>query len=171
MSLDEANVASVYAAIESGQPVSYQGSRAKPRLSEQLRECLNSTGLLGWTRTREVDRAVVSDDATPKLSRRSFAPHQQSTTTKDFEMRRTTNNRRSELPNEGPPIKVGGAASESCEVDAAGDRKFLAAHPHLRAFLRSIPVREVQAIGVQMVEFVPVARLDNGGIARQFTFN
>ena len=90
-------------------------------------------------------------------------------------MRRTTNNRHSELSNEhdsfGPSIKVGGAASESCAVDAAGDHKFLAAHRHLRAFLRPIPVREVQAIGVQMDEFVPVARLDNGGIARQFTFN
>jgi hypothetical protein len=136
---------------------------------------LNSTGLLGWTRTREVDRAVVSDDATPKLSRRSFAPHQQSTTTKDFEMRRTTNNRRSELPNEhysfGPPIKVGGAASKSCEVEAVGNRKFLEAQPHVRAFLHPLSAREVQAVGLQKDQVVVVARLDNRRIARLCTCN
>jgi hypothetical protein len=88
-------------------------------------------------------------------------------------MRRTTNNRRSELPKYhdsfGLPIKDVEADSESCEVDAVGDRKFLSAHPPVRAPLRPISAREVQATGLQKDQVVVVAHLNNRGIVRQFT--
>lgn len=81
---------------------------------------------------------------------------------------RQTRRIRAEHLHFGPPLVDSAAASESCLIDAASDRKWFRQHPHLHQRTRQATAMELKSTGLPPGTRVVVFRFSDGSQMRCF---